>query len=87
MRTINPNKTGLVFGALLGIFHLGWALLVAVGWAQPLMDFIFSLHFIKPPYVITPFNVGTAAILVLITFASGYATGGVFALLWNKLHK
>lgn len=87
MNAINPNKTGLVLGALLGLFHLAWALLVAVGWAQPLMDFIFSIHFIKPPYEITPFNIGTAAILILVTFVSGYVTGSVFSLLWNKLHK
>ena len=86
-KIIQPNKAGLALGALMGIWHLGWALLVAIGWAQPLINFIFWLHFIKPIYVIEPFNAGTAALLVAITALSGYVTGFIFALLWNRFHR
>ncbi len=85
--TIQPNKAGLVLGSLLGIWHLAWALLVALGWAQPLINFIFWLHFIKPIYVIEPFNAGTAAMLVAITALCGYVVGFIFALLWNRFHR
>jgi len=85
--TIQPNKAGLALGALLGIWHLAWATLVAIGWAQPLINFIFWLHFIKPIYVIEPFNAGTAALLVAITALSGYVMGFIFALLWNRFHR
>ncbi len=85
--TIQPNKAGLALGALLGLWHLAWAILVAIGWAQPLINFIFWLHFIKPIYVIEPFNVGTAALLVAITAIIGYVMGFIFALLWNRFHR
>ena len=87
MSVIRANRAGLVFGALLGGWHLAWALLVAVGWAQPLIDFVFWIHFIKPIYVVEPFNAGTALILIIVTSAIGYALGLGFGVLWNKLHR
>ena len=64
-----------------------WALLVLLGWAQPLMDFVFWAHMINPVYVVKAFDPKAAATLVVITFIMGYAFGFVGALLWNKLHR
>ncbi len=85
-RTVSVGSAGLVLGLLLGGLHLLWALLVASGAAQPLMDFIFWLHFIRPVYVIEGFDPLRAAGLVLLTAAIGYAIGSAFALLWNHVH-
>jgi hypothetical protein len=74
-------------GSLLGGMHLVWALLVASGLAQPLMDFVFWLHFIRPVLVIEGFDPLHAAGLVLFTAAVGYSLGCAFALLWNHLHR
>ena len=82
---IGVHSTGLALGCLLGGMHLLWALLVASGFAQPVMDFIFWLHFIRPVYVIEGFNVARAAGLVALT--DGYATGAAFALLLNRLYR
>ena len=87
MATINPNRAALIIAILLGSWHLVWSLLVAVGWAQPLIDFIFWIHFIQPVYVIERFNVGIALLLISITAGIGYAVGWIFAVLWNKLHR
>jgi hypothetical protein len=87
MGKIDPNRAGLVLGALVGGWHLLWSLLVALGVAQPLIDFIFWIHFIKPVYIIEPFGFGRAAILVLVTAAIGYAIGFAFAVLWNRVHR
>src|SRR5262249_29180873 len=83
--TIRVNQAGLVIALLLGGFHLMWAMIVAGGLAQPLMDFIFWLHFIRPIYVIETFEPLRAAGLVLLTSIIGYAIGSVFSLLWNRL--
>ena len=34
---LDVAKTGLVLAAVVGGFHLGWSILVALGWAQPVM--------------------------------------------------
>ena len=54
--TIRVNQAGLVIALVLGGFHLMWAMIVASGLAQRLMDFIFWLHFIRPVYVIETFE-------------------------------
>ncbi len=83
----NPNKVGLVFGALIGGWHLLWSLLVLLGWAQPLIDFIFWAHMIKSIYVVKAFDPIAALTLLVITFISGYVFGFVGAILWNKIHQ
>jgi hypothetical protein len=87
MKTINPNKVGLVLGTLLGGWHVLWALLVALGWAQAVIDFVFWLHFLRPVYVVGPFNPGIALILIAIAAAIGYAFGYLFGALWNWVHR
>jgi len=87
MAGINPNKAGLAVGALYGAWHLTWSLLVALGLAQPLIDFLFWIHFIKPVFVIEPFEIVRAAILIVVTAGIGYLIGVVFALVWNRLHR
>jgi hypothetical protein len=84
---IGINRTGLVLGLVLGTIHLFWTVLVAAGVAQAVMDFVFRLHFIRPVYVIEPFSLIHALALVLLTAASGYCIGALFALLWNRFHR
>lgn len=84
---IGVNSLGFVLALLLGGWHLLWALLVASGTAQPLMDFIFWLHFIRPVYVIEAFDPLRAAGLVAVTAAIGYVLGAAFAFLWNRFHR
>ena len=85
MRHINPAKAGLAVGLVTGLWHFMWVSLVAIGWAKPLMDFVLRLHFIQLRYELAPFVIGTAALLVAVTFAVGAAFGIVFALVWNWL--
>lgn len=83
----NPNRVGLVFGCLIGGWHLFWILLILVGLAQPLLDFVFWAHMIQPVYVVKPFAPIAAVTLIGVTFVIGYAFGLAGALLWNKLHR
>jgi len=84
---ISVGKAGLVLGALMGGWHLCWSVLVALKWAQPVIDFVFWMHFIKPIYVIEPFEIVRAAILLIVTAGIGFLIGSVFALIWNAVHK
>jgi polyferredoxin len=85
-RHISKSKAGIVVGSLTGLWHLIWSLLVALGLAQLVINWIFRLHFIQPPYTITAFNFGTAFILIAVTFVSGFVLGWLFGAIWNWLH-
>jgi hypothetical protein len=87
MRHINPTKAALSLGTVIGLYHLIWVTLVATGVAKVIMDFILRLHFIQLQYEMMPFDVGTAAALVALTFAIGAALGLIFAGVWNWLTK
>jgi hypothetical protein len=80
---VSPVRAGVVFGLFLAFFHTAWAGLVAAGLAQKLMDFIFWAHFIAPPYLIQPFEIGQAFILIVITFLAGLTFGVVSGSFWN----
>ncbi len=79
----NKNQLGLAFGATLAIIHAVWALVVAFGYGQALLDWIFGLHMISSGFAVMPFSISHALILILFTFVIGYAVGWIAAALWN----
>lgn len=85
MRKANPIRLGVVFGLLLAVFHAAWALMVALGWAQLLIDFVFWAHFIRPPYRIEAFEIGRAFVLVGFVFVAGLSFGIIGGYFWNRL--
>ena len=87
MAVVNSHKLGLVVGSLLGAWHFCWAVLVALGWAQPLLNFVFWIHFLNPVYTVGSFHVGIAALLIVVTSAIGYVIGSVLGALWNWIHQ
>jgi hypothetical protein len=87
MSQLDRNKTGLAAGLFLGGWHLVWSILVAVGWGQPLIDFILWMHMVHLQYVVGPFELKAAAVLVPLTALFGYALGWIFAAVWNVLHR
>jgi len=80
-------QTSLITGLCLSSLHLSWIVLIILGWAQPLMDFIFKLHMLNSPFQVQPFNLGLAVSLVIITFIIGAFYGLVFFLIKNLLAK
>ena len=87
MNQLNQNKVGLTCGLFYVLCHIGWVLMVAVGIAKPLLDWILALHFIVMDYSINAFQVMPAVLLVVIAFASGYVMGWLFAALWNVFNR
>jgi len=83
----NPNKVGLVIAALIAGWHLVWSVLVLIGCAQPILDFIFWAHMIKPVYFVKPFDPTAAVVLIAITSLIGYVFGFLGAVIWNRLHR
>jgi len=87
VESLNPNKTGLVLGAFVGGWHVVWVLLVALGWAQSVVNFVFWIHFLRPFITVEPFNAGTAVMLILLASAIGFLVGYVLGVLWNWVHQ
>ena len=84
---INKNKVGIMFGVVAGGLHLIWSVFVALGWAQPWLNFVFKLHMIDTIPLVGTFHIATAIYLVIITTIIGYIVGNIFAMVWNYLHK
>lgn len=87
MVKLNILRTATGVGVFLGAVHAAWAAAVAAGWGQPLLDWIFRLHFIDPPYRILPFDLMTAVSLIGMTFVIGAVLGLAFAAVWNGISK
>jgi len=83
----NPNKVGLVVAALIGGWHVLWSLLVLLGWAQPIPDFIFWAHMIRSIYIVKTFDLSAAITLIMISSLIGYVFGYIGAIFWNKLDR
>ncbi|MFH1233415.1 MAG: hypothetical protein V1649_02065 [Patescibacteria group bacterium] len=84
---MNKNKVALVVGSFVGLFHLVWGLLIAFGFAQSLLDFIYSLHSLNNPFSVMSFDLTRIIGLIIVTFLVGYVFGYIFAMLWNKFHQ
>lgn len=82
-----PNKMGMFFGTLLALMHLGWALLVASGFAQAVYNWILSLHMLSIPITVLAFDPLMAVELIIVTFIIGYVMGWIIALVWNWVGK
>jgi hypothetical protein len=87
MLHIHPHKAGLALGGTLAAWHFLWSVIVALGWGQFVIDWIFRLHFIQPPYTVGPFVPMLAIGLIVVTFALGYLIGWIFGWLWNLVTK
>lgn len=83
---IDPVKAGFAFGFLLAVWHSCWALAVALGGAQPFLDFILWAHFLKISVQVQPFDLHQSSLLVGATAILGFLAGATFALGWNVLH-
>ena len=78
------KKVGLVLGSFAAVVHLFWVLLVAVGWAQPFMDFVYDMHFMSHSIEVEPFALDKAVGLVVLAFVIWYIFGNILGGIWRK---
>lgn len=84
---VDKNKSGLTFGFLICSFHIMWSVLVALGIAQVLLDFVLNIHMLNMQVEVMPFNIVKALGLIIVTFLLGYVFGWLMAFFWNKCFK
>ena len=82
---LNPQKTGFALGGLAAAVHIVWSVVVALGWGQGLLDFVFSMHSIKPVLMVQSFDLVRSIELVILAGIIGFIVGNVFAHIWNKV--
>lgn len=87
MKEVNPKQTALFLGTFVSLIHIVWSVLVLLGFAQILVDFIYWLHFLNNPFSVQSFEVSRALILIVITFCVGFGVGFVAGSLWNTVLK
>ena len=80
-------RTSMIGGLCLASLHFCWLILVFVGSAQPLLDFIFKLHMLNSPFQVQPFDYLLAIGLLGITFLIGCFYGFVFYMIKHLIHK
>jgi hypothetical protein len=85
MAKLSIPKCALVGAGIMAGLHAAWAGLVASGYAQSLMDFIFRLHFIEPVYRIVAFDLQTAGLLIAVTGSLGALAGVLVGVIVNAV--
>lgn len=87
MHTVSVNKLGLTLGGFYFAAHILWSLLVLLGLAEPIVDFMLSLHSLNVSYSVDPFSWGRTLLLLIVASAVGYIVGAALATLWNWVIK
>jgi len=86
MEKLNKNKVGLSLGIIFLLLHLIWILAVMGGFAEIILAWWNSSHFINMDFTITTFKIITAALTLFRAFIGGYLIGWLFAFIYNKLN-
>lgn len=81
------HHVGIIVGSLSVIVHSLWIVLVILGYAQLLLDFVYDLHFLNNPFMVGEFSITKAVGLLGMTFVVGYAVGWILSYLWDKTTK
>ncbi len=81
---LDKKQVGLSLGIFSALIHSIWALIVAFGYGQVLMDWILSMHSMTAVLVVSGMTLGRALGLIAVTFVCGYVFGWLFAAIWNQ---
>lgn len=80
---LDKKHVGLSLGIFFALIHAIWALIVAFGYGQALLDWILSMHSMTAVLVVGAMTLGRALGLIALSFVFGYVLGWLFAAVWN----
>ena len=83
MNRIDSHSLGLAFARFLAFCAVAWSVLVWLGAAQGVIDFLFRLQMITTPFQLVSFSFSAAAALVSVAICFGYLAGLLMGLILN----
>ena len=87
MNQLAALKSMFLGAALLSSLHFAWLVLVYMGIAQVVMDFIFKIHMLNSPLQVQPFEWSYAFILIAITFSVGAIYGWLYSVIQKLVNQ
>ena len=87
MNQLAALKSMFLGAALLSSLHFAWLVLVYMGIAQMVMDFIFKIHMLNSPLQIQPFEWSYAFLLIAITFSVGALYGWLYSVIQKLVNQ
>ena len=83
-KTFGVKKTAITLGLVFALYHLGWALLVAIG-GSSFVNWVMSIHFISSPFATSAVDAVTLIVGMVSAFIDGAIIGAVFAYIYNRI--
>ena len=80
-----PHRLGRTLSLFAGLVHIVWALLIWLGWATPLLGFVYDMHSLKIAFTVGAMSASKGLGLVILTMLVGYAAGFIIGTIWEKV--
>jgi hypothetical protein len=78
----SESLKNIVLGAvLLSSLHFLWLVLIYMGMAQVVIDFIFKIHMLNSPLQVQQFEWSYALLLIAVTFSAGAMYGWLYSVI------
>jgi hypothetical protein len=82
----SESLKNIVLGAvLLSSLHFLWLVLIYMGMAQVVMDFIFKIHMLNSPLQVQQFEWSYAFLLIAVTFSVGAMYGWLYSVIKKSM--
>lgn len=82
-----PLRLACTLGTAFAALHVVWALLVALGWAQSMVNASLRLHMLSTPVRVASFDLVTAISLIVVTGVVGGLVGWFAGMVWEQCPK